>query len=498
MPSYSNELKTLAESYGLILESQKHLKIILKILHPAVANVSKIEADAGGVWFAKELKKNFKEWTENTIDDPDLMAVVDKYLNKQPLTDAEIRYIDTKIHYILAKFGADDLQHIRDWAEGTGAQLKDYSYQEAYDLTQEWLDQKREGTLNQENNKIIKDYGDGWYWVDLETTSCEEEGEASGHCGSTSYGDTLWSLRLRNKYGKIKSWVTVAISPRKKTWYQAKGPRNSKPKKEYFGMIADILKDHGIHVFHEEYLSENDFDHDDLRNTLDEEFDIDVYTDPYFNSITSRVDYNDFKVLCDNIDTPFTNMYFEITSPHGPSTSLNYQVDFSNPSDMRVALVFESVIESNVDFSKEFIQHADRYEYDDEEEITYYNLSDLNINSKFNFNPMLDKIEELFHVEEVFEKRPHIYLQMFECTEAWRTGDSEWKIELHIYSNIDKTYELNSYDKDEMERVLEIEARNMHIHRRKMYKAQIQTEKVIEEYLEHLNNSKSQWILKNN
>lgn len=180
---------------------------------------------------------------------------------------------------------AEDITSILDWVRGaTNIILKDYNWEDALNASHEWHESltKSEETLAKEieledsDGEILKVYSDGYYWIDLETTYSRKESECMGHCGRTSKGDTLWSLRHRTKrYNKgtaknCNSYVTMSVSPRDGEWHQCKGKGNQKPVEEYYSYIADILIDNDILSYTSEYRSQDDFNANTLKQYVDD------------------------------------------------------------------------------------------------------------------------------------------------------------------------------------------------------------------------------------
>ncbi len=79
-------------------------------------------------------------------------------------------------------------------------------------------------------------YPDGWYWINLNTSFSEDEKKNMGHCGSDP-GKILFSLRDDEK----QSHITVSYSVEKKSVFQIKGRKNTKPKSIYHHNIVDLL-----------------------------------------------------------------------------------------------------------------------------------------------------------------------------------------------------------------------------------------------------------------
>jgi len=93
----------------------------------------------------------------------------------------------------------------------------------------------------------IIEYGNGWYWVDLNTNYCSNESRAMGHCGTGSHGSTLLSLRYLNKRkSEPSTWLwephlTFEMGSDDHILYQMKGKQNTKPVEKYHKYILDLL-----------------------------------------------------------------------------------------------------------------------------------------------------------------------------------------------------------------------------------------------------------------
>jgi hypothetical protein len=102
---------------------------------------------------------------------------------------------------------------IMDWISvGLDGEYKEYknaSYSDLLQFSDEWHDSlsaDEDGEINyNEVGKIILDLRDnngiGYYWVNLGTSSCNEESRRMGHCGTSGYGNTIYSLREDFKVG---------------------------------------------------------------------------------------------------------------------------------------------------------------------------------------------------------------------------------------------------------------------------------------------------------
>lgn len=171
------------------------------------------------------------------------------------------------------------MDYIRVGLNGNISEIKDKEFHELRTLAQNWHNSLEVGggKINyKEENPIVIDFGDGYYWADLETNDSREECDRMGHCGRTNSRNTIFSLRQNkklpgDKYSINKSVLTAAIDTNNGVLYQLKGPKNSKPSKEYFKYIIPLfsLKDEetGNYLIKEigrEYGHENDFKISDL------------------------------------------------------------------------------------------------------------------------------------------------------------------------------------------------------------------------------------------
>jgi len=215
------------------------------------------------VFFANKLieKQRFilKTW-EHPSDNESVMNVINRPMN---------RYVrDTSRSFV----------SIMDWVRvglnGDMNQYKNLTLEELYKLSEDWHKSLEGGKISHLNYKedkpIILDYREnniGFYWVDLETNSSDEECERMGHCGRTHSGNNIISLRqnkqLNVKYTINVSHLTASIS-RDGRIIQMKGPSNSKPKPEFFNYIISLILTDKITGFGSEYDSDNDFKLRDL------------------------------------------------------------------------------------------------------------------------------------------------------------------------------------------------------------------------------------------
>ena len=171
------------------------------------------------------------------------------------------------------------LTTIMDWVRtglnGNVKPYQNYTYDQLVQAAKKWHDELGvgNGEINYvEENEILLDYRDegiGFYWVNLNTNTSDEECDRMGHCGRTNSSNTIYSLRevkrFNEKYTINKSHLTAAIGNSDGIVYQMKGPKNSKPQEKFYPYIIDLLlKDDDIKGFGSEYNSSDDFSLGDL------------------------------------------------------------------------------------------------------------------------------------------------------------------------------------------------------------------------------------------
>jgi len=174
----------------------------------------------------------------------------------------------------------NDLSIILDWLisplREEKINLSQLNFDEALEKAKEFhTELKSTGSaIENEEGEIIMKFSDGYYWIDLETNSCEEEGESMGHCARTD-ADTLLSLRDSKK----RPHITVAFDYNG-TIRQMKGKENTKPIEKYHKYIIELLKFPNVNndfveykkdfkkikKFESEYNPEDDFHLSDLEN----------------------------------------------------------------------------------------------------------------------------------------------------------------------------------------------------------------------------------------
>lgn len=323
----------------LLLEKDHRQKIKTMGIPDDVANYLHNFNNKYSLWFADKIKDmNGFQWSGNKIN-----------------------WIEVNI--------LNQMQGIMDWVRNVpNINLKQYKWVEAVEAQQEYHDKLEAATLEgQEDNKIIKKYNDGFYWVDLETTRDCSERELMGHCASTDRGDTLYSLRKYTPQTQtIEAFITISISPDEGIWYQCKGKRNSKPKEEYYFYIADILIDKKVLKYRHEYGSTHDFTNQDLAEYVQKHSNEIANADKILEEIEEdNIGYKDFEKVLKQYQGEMDTF------------SLNIDSDFNAEDNyIRVDGYFQTTIKySEIDIPNikelinehggEFYTHNDRENLDD-------------------------------------------------------------------------------------------------------------------------------------
>lgn len=225
------------------------------------------------------------------------------------------------------------MQGILDWIRNTpNILINNYTWEQALNAAQEYHDNLQVSELELEDNNILKKYDDGFYWVDLESTSDKCEANAMGHCATTGKGETLYSLRVYNKATKnIEPFITISVSPEKGQWHQCKGKKNSKPKKEYWKYIADILIQQNIFKYVSEYDSSNDFRPEEFISYLEENSDTIPNADEIIEKITeNKIGHRDFEKILNKYNFKHYGIYLDDTDEIYANYSFYLKIKFED------------------------------------------------------------------------------------------------------------------------------------------------------------------------
>jgi hypothetical protein len=164
---------------------------------------------------------------------------------------------------------------IFDWLRGrnSGAVIetdkldfKNMTAIKAYARAADWhrkLETAQAGEIIDEHGDIIMKFPDGYYWIDLEASKCDDEAKAMNHCGMGSKGSKLYSLRKDKK-------PSVTVELHDGIIRQIRGRANSKPKKDYHKYILDFILSDLVKEFdYDKYKMDSNFFITDLESEKD-------------------------------------------------------------------------------------------------------------------------------------------------------------------------------------------------------------------------------------
>lgn len=303
-------LEKMYQDHNIIKPLQEYADKVVSDATKNKSNIpSDIKIDKVKFWVTRTLKNHILNQIKDMLNDYyqkgktdsnefleykaslDYFKGNDKYkksLNKlieRGSVESEEKFLESVIpNYLRVLFEREikpKITTIFDWLFSSVREIENIDFNKSnlndlYSRATEWHEElKATGEIRDEAGDIIKKYKDGYYWIDLETSDCDIEGEAMGHCGRTT-ADTLLSLRHIKKTGRIEPHVTMAVDYENKsekkydTIYQIKGKENTKPISKYHKYIVDFFLDENSgdnkKISLNEYSPENDFHFSDLKD----------------------------------------------------------------------------------------------------------------------------------------------------------------------------------------------------------------------------------------
>lgn len=380
--------------HQLLLEKDNRPKILKMGLSQEVADYLHQIHDKYSLWFADKLKKM-----------PAFMS-----------SRNQLQYIHNMQTAITG---------ILDWIRNTpNIQINNYSWDQALSAEKEYHDGLKVSDLNLEENTIIKKYDDGFYWVDLESTSDNDEASAMGHCATTHKGETLYSLRAYNKATKnIEPFITISVSPDEGQWHQCKGKRNSKPKKEYYRYIADILIHKNIFRYKSEYDSGNDFGPRDFLEYVEENEDTIPNADEITNKIKEDlIDHSDFEKILTKYDFVHFDIQLDDDSDSGVYITPSFHTEIKRSY---TDLPFELMELKNEDALSYFLNAIDVHMTNVEVEDT---------NDGISIRGDIEDSDNSFTLDE--------------------DGLNSFRQSCEYYKGLDNKFEIKSFIEDHLEKIL--------------------------------------------
>jgi len=98
-----------------------------------------------------------------------------------------------------------------------------------------------------EQEKVIHEFPNGYFWYDIRSTHCDFEAKQMGHCGRSDRG-SLISLRSGEKR-KMKPMVTLEFDG--KVLYQIKGKANEPPEEDLWTYVDWFIENMGVEQIQE-------------------------------------------------------------------------------------------------------------------------------------------------------------------------------------------------------------------------------------------------------
>jgi hypothetical protein len=401
------------EVYNILLEKDFRSKILALGMPQDVADYLHGMSDKYSFWFANQIKEM-----------PGYKAARNK---------------EMFVHSLQTQ-----MQGIIDWIRGAqNITLKAYDWNTALAAADEYHKKLTITNIKRETNTILKEYPDGFYWVDLENTYDTCEAGAMGHCARTSRGDTLYSLRkYSNVTDSIESFITISVSPDDGVWWQCKGKSNSKPKEEYYPYIADILVSKNILTFKTEHDSRSDFKSDDLIEYLEENPNAFPNTNEIIEKINEdKVSFDDFQKILDryNESFKFYDIYIsEDDDDDGVYASYSFNLDIKkSETNLPIeCLTLDYRSKGREEFNRALEFHVSDFQVEgDDEEITirgdiedndnHFSMDDVGLRSFERNCEYYKSSNEKFDKEEFIEEHLEKILYLDDCIKIERDSFQE-------------------------------------------------------------------------
>mgnify|MGYP003656084279 CR=1 FL=1 len=138
----------------------------------------------------------------------------------------------------------EELSYIKDYynnpLSGNTTKMQTVTWAAAKQKADEFHEEqaKKEGGEKleiQNGQKVVHKFPDGFYWLNLNTSTCRAEANAMGHCGSSE--GILYSLRDRTGV----PYITAALDATEHKAIQIYGRANTTPRERYHRKILTLL-----------------------------------------------------------------------------------------------------------------------------------------------------------------------------------------------------------------------------------------------------------------
>lgn len=250
-----------------LLEKRNFTNKIMKFANvPLVYNWANKTDKNLALWIAGQLVKNLISYIEKKNKDD--LKFLNDYLKGIKINKKHSDYFDKTIKSI-QKSIEQDIKKVLDYVNSplhlNRPKLKNIDIKDAVILSDEWHEKLKDSKylIEDEEGEILKTYDNDFYWIDLNSSSCPDEAKAMGHCGTTSQGTTMLSLRRYKQ-----PHVTIGYDEDKNNFTQIKGKGNDKPISKYHKYIVDLICKLNINRLKSEYDRSTDFDTEDLDDKL--------------------------------------------------------------------------------------------------------------------------------------------------------------------------------------------------------------------------------------
>lgn len=271
----NNNKKYIQFLSGILLEG-KSSTIINKVgLSKYIAEDMESRYGKYSIWVAD----SFKKYITKLLLDKVIEFDDEGYLNKEEIDNlfkSKNEDFDTFLSTLWQGKYRDELYGVVfDWLRGrnSGAvvetdkiDFRNMTAIQAYTRAVNWhreLEKAQTGEIIDEYGDIIMTFPDGYYWIKLHSSKCDDEAKAMNHCGTGAKGGRLYSLRKDKKPAVTVDLVDGTIK-------QIRGKANSKPRKEYHKYILDfILSDEVKEFEYDGYRRDDNFFVTDLEDEKD-------------------------------------------------------------------------------------------------------------------------------------------------------------------------------------------------------------------------------------
>lgn len=150
------------------------------------------------------------------------------------------------IYHWEKRYKAELYDYIYDWLRGRNSgsvietdvlNFRELTALQAYRKSFDWHKKKEKiqtGIIEDEYGDVVIKFKDGYYWIKLESSKCDDEAKAMGHCGAGTKGGNLYSLRNNKKPVVTADVINGSLK-------QMRGRGNTKPLPKYHKYIVDFL-----------------------------------------------------------------------------------------------------------------------------------------------------------------------------------------------------------------------------------------------------------------